>query len=351
MAFLSSFANDPKKIRVYGLLVILSLVLLALSYVLKQRDFDELFVHFTRDLGIAGLVGFFLAITIEELSHAEFRKVAERERAEIKRDVFYYVYGHEIPLSIRDEIDAHILKVQYVRRGVKMQYGLKPIQDPTTKEWYVLQRFVMHYDLENLTTGELNFPFLAGIDKSPSEAFAGHTRFVELSVNGCKQPLHLRTKELQERIKDEGNEFVLRLPNEIVLLPKPSNVDGRTSISPNLTHVMLQTETVRFLRRGHIDFFFTSHVCDLELIVLADPGLKVSASTFEQNPLERVTEAPSWTFFFDNTGEFHFWRLKKPLLAYQALQIFWEPQGKQFDKVPANADSETPRESYSAGER
>jgi hypothetical protein len=80
-------------------------------------------------------------------------------------------------------------------------------------------------------------------------------------------------------------------------------------------------------------------------MVLADRRLKVSASTFEQNPLEPVTERPSWTFFFNqrlkSEGEFYFWRLKKPLLAYQALQIFWEPQGTEFDKTPANAGSET----------
>jgi hypothetical protein len=346
MAFLSSFINDPQKIRVYGLLLILSLALLALSYFLKHREFNEFFVHFSRDLGIAGVVGFFLAITIEELSHAEFRKVAERERAEIKKDVFYYVYGHEIPLSIRTEIDEHILKVPYVRRGVKMQYGLKPIQDPKTNEWYVLQKFAIIYDLENLTTEDFEFPFLAAVDKSPSEGLADRARFIELSVTGCEKPFRWDADTLKTKQKDEGNELSLSLPNEIILLPKPSSADHRTSMQTNLTHVTLQNETVRFLR-GHIDFIATSHVCDLELMVLADRRLKVNAKSFEQNPLESVpvTEFPSWIFFFDKTledkGDFYYWRLKKPLLAYQGLQIFWVPEGKEFDKTPANAGSKT----------
>ena len=81
--------------------------------------------------------------------------------------------------------------------------------------------------------------------------------------------------------------------------------------------------------------------------VLADRRLKVNAKSFEQNPLESVpvTEFPSWIFFFDKTledkGDFYYWRLKKPLLAYQGLQIFWVPEGKEFDKTPANAGSKT----------
>lgn len=99
MTFLSSFTKDPKKVRVYGLLALLSLLLVALSYYFKKWHYDEFVIHFTRDLGIAGLVGFLLAITIEELSHAEFRKLAEEERAGIKRDVFYYVYGAQLTSS------------------------------------------------------------------------------------------------------------------------------------------------------------------------------------------------------------------------------------------------------------
>ena len=187
MRFISSLTRIPRKVRIYGLLIIFSLALLALGHQLELWGIPRMIIHFTNEIGIAGLVGFVLAITIEKLSHDEFRKVAERERAEIKRDVFYYVYGHEIPLAIRDEIDAHILKVPYVRRGVVMQYELQPVQESTTNEWYVLATFTMNYDLENLTTEEFKFPFIAAIDKSPSEQFAKHTEFIRLSARGCKR--------------------------------------------------------------------------------------------------------------------------------------------------------------------
>jgi hypothetical protein len=285
-----------------------------------------------------------LAITIEKLSQDEFRKVAENERAEIKRDVFYYVYGHDIPLAIRDEIDAHILKVPYVRRGVVMQYELQPIQESTTNEWYVLTTFTMNYKLENLTTEEFKFPFIAAIDKSPSEQFAKHTEFVRLSARGCKEPFDWHATELKGKQKDEDNELSLKLPDAIVLLPKQSAEEGTAiSASRNLAQITLKTKTVRFLRSGHIDFIFTSHVCDLDLMVWADKRLKVSASTFEQNPLEPVTEAPpsiSWlNERLTETGELYYWKLKKPLLAYQALQISWTAPGIPLDKLPAAADS------------
>jgi hypothetical protein len=329
MQSVSTVKRDPRKVRIYGLLIIFSLALLAFGYELEQWGVHKLFVHFANELGIAGLVGFFLAITIERLSQEEFRKLAEEERAEIKRDVFYYVYGHEIPLSIRDEIDAHILKVPYVRRRVVMQYELEPVQDDKTKEWYVLTTFTMNYDLENLTTDEMKFPFLAAVDKSPSKQFTA--KFLKLSVQGCKVPFNWEGAELAKQQTEKENEIELRLPDKIVLLPKPAvEEDSEKVAPPNLTHITLQTQSVRFLR-GHIDFLFTSHVCDLNLSVWADRSLKVSADTSEQNPLDPVKELPqeiSWlTDRLKKSGELYYWKLKKPLLAYQTLQISWTAPG------------------------
>ena len=225
-----------------------------------------------------------------------------------------------------------------------MQYDLEPIQDSKTKEWYVLTTFTMEYDLENLTTQDLPFPFVAAIDKSPSGELAKHTQFIALSVTGCKDPFQWDKATLEKKQVDKGNELSLSLPDAIVLLPKQSTNDAASpSPSQNLTHVKMTTETVRFFNGGHIDFIFTSHVCDLKLKVWADRPLKVDANTFEQNPLERVAEQPSSISLLKKrvAGEYYSWKLKRPLLAYQALQISWTSQDPQFSKVPANAGGET----------
>lgn len=348
----STVKRDPRKVRVYGLLIVFSLALLAFGYQLQHWGAHELIVHFANELGIAGLVGFFLAITIERLSQKEFRKLAEDERAQIKRDVFYYVYGHEIPLSIRDEIDAHILKIPYVRRRVVMQYELEPVQDDKTKEWYVLTTFTMNYDLENLTTDDKEFPFLAAVDKSPSTQYAA--KFLKLSAQGCKVPFSWDAEELARQQTEKENEIELHLPDKIVLKSKPpAEEDSEKVAPPNLTHITLQTQSVRFLR-GHIDFLFTSHVCDLNLNVWADRRLKVFADTFEQNPLEQVEEPPqeiSWlTDRLKKSGELYYWKLKKPLLAYQAMKIWWTAPGIPVGDTPAAAEVKKLQEAAAAAE-
>ena len=361
MKFLSSFTKNPEKRRVYGLLVLSSVLLLVLGYLLKHLGVHELFVHFVNEIGIAGLVGFFLAITIEDLSQAEFHKIAKSEREEIKKDVFFYVYGYEIPLSIRDEINAHILKVPYVRRKVEMKYELEPTQVSDTNEWYVLATLTMSYYLENLTIEDVTFPFSAAIDKSPSPQLEDHVRFIELSVTGCKEPFAWDEAALKNKQTDEGHEpaGIVSVPVSTSAActkssgtgPKRSADDaGRLSASSNLTHVRFKTETVRVFPRGHIDFIFTSHICDLDLMVLADRRLKVYPSTSELNPLERQTELPptlSWVYgAVSDTRELYYWTLKKPLLAYQSLQIFWGPQDTEFDKATAKVARETePRKS------
>src|SRR5436190_17685177 len=104
-----------------------------------------------------------------------------------------------------------------------MQYALEPVQDSTTKEWYVLTTFNMNYDLENLTTEEMEFRFIAAIDKSPSTQFADKTRFMKLSAQGCKVPFSWDVTKLAQEQTQGENEFVLDLPDKIVLLPKPAS--------------------------------------------------------------------------------------------------------------------------------
>jgi len=312
---LARFGWIPPVVRIYGLLLLLSLACLALGYSLEHRQAAPMVVHIVNEIGIAGLIGFLLAITIEKLSQSEFRKLAAGERALIKKDVFYYVYGHDIPEAIRTEIDSTILKSHFARKGVVMKYELEPIEDPVTHEWYVDTNCTMKYDIENLTPVDQAFPFVAAIDKSPSEALANRTKFIKLSAQGCRVPFDWDETAARNHQTEADNEYVIELLKEIVVAPKQ-----QPPATTNLTTIRMETHSVRFLKGGHIDFTFTSHICDLELMIQADKRLKVSAHTFDQNPLipGDLNSPPS--------GFYH-WKLNRPLLANQSLKVGWTPEG------------------------
>ena len=290
--------------RTYAIVLVVSVALIVAGD--QLTGLHPLARHILSEFGIAGLVGFILALTIERLSKKEFRRLAEEERLKINKDVFYNVYGHHFPAAIRDEIDA-FLELYFVRKNVEMKYELRKVQDPESLDWYVLSRFTMEYEIENLRNDEQSFPFLAGIDKSPSAALAGHTQFILVSARGCKTTVELDAAELATILTIGEAEFVLDMPDRIVVLPG------------HRTFVKTMSQTVRYLRGGRIDVTFTSHICDLKLTIDADPDLLVSASTSDHKPLQR-TQAVRDPLL----GATHYtWKQERPLLANESLHIAW----------------------------
>src|SRR5436190_9588841 len=122
---------------VYSTLLLLSFGALATGYVLEKgidvggRMIISPFLgHLVTEIGIAGLVGFILALTFERLSAGEFRKLARQERDAIKTDVFHYVYGYGIPRPITDMIDKQILKSPFVRKNMRATFTLLIVDGP-----------------------------------------------------------------------------------------------------------------------------------------------------------------------------------------------------------------------------
>ncbi|HLL70116.1 MAG TPA: hypothetical protein VK363_01710 [Pyrinomonadaceae bacterium] len=304
---------------IYGLLLVSALLALGLGYYLEHRA--PFWSHIARDIGISGLVGYYLAYTFERLSADEYKRLAEEERATsarefrrlteeereaIKKDVFFYVLGHDLPQEIRDEISTQILKSLLIRRHLTLIFELDEIKAPDTGDSYMLTKCIMSYSIENLT--KVNQPFLPrpSVDKSPVASLAHETKFTSLSVKGCEQPLELKERELHELLDEHDTEMVLKLKNPIIVLPG------------TMTTVQIEYQTARFMRRGHLDFVFTTHTCELDLSVrVRNPEVRVFATANANSELKAdpLKHRPSY-------GVYN-WKIDRPLIAYQGISITW----------------------------
>lgn len=309
----------------YGLLLAGSLSAMALGYYLEHRApflGQMLWAHLSRDIGIAGVVGYILAITFERLSADEFRRLTEEERAAIKKDVFFYVLGHDLPQEIRDEISTQILKSLFIRRNLTLIFELEEIKAPDTGDSYMLTTCTMSYDIKNLTKVKQLFPLNSSVDKSPVTSLAGETKFVHLSVKGSEQPFDLDEKQLAKMCAENENEILLHPgPDKpIVVLP------GR------MTTVAITYQTVRFLRRGHLDFVFTTHTCELDLSVrVRNPNVKVFATAYANSELKEVDLKHRPSFGIYN------WKIDRPLIAYQSISITWALEPAAAASAASNA--------------
>jgi hypothetical protein len=301
------------------------LLLVAISggLLLLGSRVGELWGHLLSELGVAGLVAFVLAFTIERLSAEEFKRRAERERTAlkdefralaeaernaIKKDVFYQTYGRTLPQEIRDELDHQVLQSDFIRSGLYLQFELTIEKDPKTSEEYVKSKCVTKSHIRNICGKPRIFPIRHSIDQSPSDALKGEVKYLEFQVSGCETEFLLKEPDLKTMTNEVKNKISLDLSKdrnkrEVVVLP-----DRETDLT-------IKYQGIRTIKGGGIHFSFTSHTCDLELTVnVTHRDLEVFAEAYSPHPLVETDR-------HDPNNGYYNWILKKPLLCYQAIHI------------------------------
>lgn len=311
-------SNTFRPIAIYGMLLLISFGLIVGSYFVTSPSLAE---HILSELGIAGLVGFTLAMTIERLSEeefrrsasqersaleGEFRKLAEDERTAIKKDVFYYVYGRKIPEEIRREINKQVLESDFVRQHLCLEFRLSTMEDPNTHEFYVKSVCSTQYMINNIAGEKKEFPLLHFVERSANPLWDNEVKFIGLEVEGCESPFSFDEAELRNKTAYKDTEISLNLDsNPVIVLP-----DVPTTVN-------LRYQGIRNAEGGHIYFSFTSHVCDLDLTVhVPNRELKVVADAYSPHEL-------STTHRHNPEVGYYNWDLKYPLLCYQSVKIAW----------------------------
>jgi hypothetical protein len=310
MKFIGQKNPDYRSIVIYGLLLLLSFVAVLAGFYLDKgfhaENWNKLVAHVFTEIGVAGFVGFILAITFERLSAEEFKKSADEHINAIKTNVFHYVYGHDIPEEITQEIDAQILRSAFVRRDVNIEFKLEHIERDDLPARFLRSIVYMTCDMENITKDTQSFSIRAVIEKSPIDSLKDEVKIISVKVmgNNCKTPFeyHHGDKELEACLHEDAIE--LSFIKEIEVLP------GRG------TRVAIETQTVKYLNGGSDTGFLTTHVCDLDMRVHAPKDVSIfvtpiSGCQFDEGGGHRP-----------HLGTYH-WKLKRPLLSHQGFLLSW----------------------------
>jgi hypothetical protein len=303
----------------YVLLLLISIALMAVAYVVGT---GTLWAHLLNELGIAGVVGFVLALTIERLSarefeerakrernllQEEFRTLASQERADLKKDVFYYTYGRNLPQPIRDDLDHYFLQADFIRSKLYLQFDLTVETDPYTKEDYVRSNCLTSSHIENLTGERQVFPIDHAIDASPSAALKDQVKYLEFHSSGSESEISWDEAALGRMTDRDEEQIALTLPKDkqvVVLADRP-------------TILKIRYQGIRVLEGGGIYFFFTTHTCDLELTAhVKNCDLDVAAVAYSPHPLVQTDRHEPMAGYYN-------WTINQPLLAYQAIRVTW----------------------------
>lgn len=324
-------AYDYKKWFLYLLLFVISLAFVIGGYFTEKRveraashqtagegheeDGESIMAltsHVITEIGIAGIVGIILALTFERLSAEEFRKLAKEERDEVKTNVFYNVYGRDIPAEIREIIDRQILKANFVRENVRVDFILEPIESPFDCQ-YVRLTTRMSYDIRNLTLDDQIFIIRSSIDQAPvselnaevkftSVQFAGDPR---LSFSYNEQQLQGMKSDPNPAIMSDDNKYEKWIEKEVVI---PQGLPPRLTIS---------SQMVKHMEGGNVYFIVSNHTCDLEMRVTVQRlNLEVIGDAFADNILKPTSQ-------HEPSKNIYSWKLERPLLAYQGIFILW----------------------------
>jgi hypothetical protein len=312
-------ARSGARTATYILLPLFSLGLIVLAFFLRTKPF---WAELSKELGIAGFVAFALALTIERVSAEEFERrakgerdlleeqfkaLAKQERADLKKDVFYYTYGRNLPQAIRDDLDHYFLQADFIRSNLYLQFDLSIETDPVTGKDYVKSICFTSSQIQNLTVERKAFPIDPSIDRSPSDALEKDVKFLEFLCTGCANKISLNEAQLTAITRRDAGGVAFNLPQDqqVVILPEEP------------TALKIRYQGIRAMEGAGIYFFFTTHTCDLELTVhVKNNDLDVFAEAYSPHELSETDR-------HDPAMGYYNWAIKEPLLAYQAIHVNW----------------------------
>jgi len=84
---------------------------------------------FCREVAFALLIASVFGLTIDRIQRTEFIRLVTDERNKLKRDVFLYAYGSNLPDQIRQEIRRSILNQSFHRYDLTIDWEFTPAQN------------------------------------------------------------------------------------------------------------------------------------------------------------------------------------------------------------------------------
>lgn len=111
---------------------------------------------FIREVAFALFIACVFGLTIERIQRGEFVRLVMEERGVLKKDVFVYAYGHNIPDDVKKEIREKVLNQVFYCRNLTLEweFSLAPGQPES-----LLVKKAYSYEFINASGDDREWPF------------------------------------------------------------------------------------------------------------------------------------------------------------------------------------------------
>ena len=133
---------------------------------------------FLKELGFAAIIASVFGATIERYQREEFVRLVNREREDLKRDVFLYAYGHDVAEEIREEIKERVLKQPLHRTGLHLEWEFSESAKPDFVNVEKRYTFIIH----NNSALEQTYPFRFRQITAAEKEILAETKLLSLKI-------------------------------------------------------------------------------------------------------------------------------------------------------------------------
>jgi len=299
--------------KAYYFLFGLAVVLLGSS----ELRFFEHHPHwqiFVKEVSFALLIAMLFSFTVERYQREEFVKLVNKERDDLKKDIFVYAYGHDIGDQVREAMKADILKCPFQKENLRIDWEFSEIAGNSE---YILLKKRQIYTLRNTTPTRQDYTFRF-LQFTASEQ--------DVLVSKVFESLKTQTPTKGHQFKETDLSFTGKEPHE-------RSLEQDFTLGPNepMEIFFCHTET---RRKFGDDSWESIHpivgVTEIKMLVNEPLRLEISAAC-KGKPLETTAQ-------HDPPRRFDF-RMKEGLLPYQGFAFSWSPV-KPKTQVAKGSDSQ-----------
>ncbi len=259
---------------------------------------------FVKEVAFALIIAMLFSFTIEKYQRQEFVKLVNKEREDLKKDIFLYAYGHEIGDQIRLAMKADILKCPFQKENMRLDWEFS--EKPKSPE-HVIVKKRQTYILRNTTPSKQAYTFqFTQFSASEQDVLAS-------KVFEC---LKVQTEEKGEQA------FKEKQMSASGTAPHEHTLTKQFPLGPN-EHMEVFFSHTETRRKCGDDTWESMHpvvgVTEILLRVNEPLNLTISAACKGKSLETTAQHDPPRLFVY---------RTKEGLLPYQGLLFSWSPEKK-----------------------
>jgi hypothetical protein len=291
----------------------------------------EFILELMREVGIGGLVGFFVAATFELSLHRQAEREYEeklhdaeenynKQLAQIKTNVFEAALGAPLDQELWRETKETVFSQHLVREDLKVTFDFQAsdaTKRPVGGEQMLDLKLTVFYRLRNTGLAPRDHPIAPRHEELPTLT-PTDGRYLQLDVVGCMgEEIHLPTRAGEElTVYDKLKRSLRNVPN-----------GGRVWIAPGKAAKV--TWVYQTPRRYQDKFIWRTVLPARSLTVIArKKGTGVDDLQFALGTAHRLKEQDS-TITEPEPGAKQ-WEIRAAFLPYQGVFLDWWPLSKEY---------------------